>query len=309
MWLGNGDGTFQPAVDYETAFPVWVTVADLNGDGKLDLAAANFGPTAGASVLLGNGDGTFQAGVFYPAGGEAHFAAVGDVNGDLRPDLVVADSQSDDVVVLLNTGVASFSPTTPLVFAAQLLNTRSSAQSVALTNSGTAALAISSVSVRGPFAQSNTCGKSLAPAATCNFSITFTPTAKGNANGLITLNDSASSNPQVIALSGAGTVVELSPPALNFGNQKVGTKSAPLPVTVTSTGSTAITLSSIALGHSNFATFSQTNNCRKQLSPAASCTVNVTFKATKIGPINGILKISDNGGGGAQIVPLTGIGD
>jgi hypothetical protein len=174
VWLGNGDGTFQPAVDYATPFPIWVTVADLNGDGKLDLAAANFGPAAGASVLLGNGDGTFQAGVFYPAGNEANFVAVGDFNGDLKPDLVVADRRFDDVVVLLNTGVASFSPTTPLLFAAQLLNTASSAQTVSLTNTGTSALAISSVSVRGPFEQSNTCGKNLAPAATCNFNITFT---------------------------------------------------------------------------------------------------------------------------------------
>jgi hypothetical protein len=235
--------------------------------------------------------------------------SLGDFNGDLKPDLVVADRRFDDVVVLLNTGVASFSPTTPLLFAAQLLNTASSAQTVSLTNTGTSALAISSVSVRGPFEQSNTCGKNLAPAATCNFNITFTPTAKGNANGLITLNDSASSKPQAIELSGAGTVVELSPQTLNFGNQKKGTQSAPLPVTITNTGSSAITFSSISLGHANLATFSQTNNCRKQLSPAASCTVNVTFKATKIGPINGILKISDNGGGGAQIVPLTGTGD
>jgi hypothetical protein len=313
VWLGNGDDTFQPAVDYSTPFPIWVATADLNGDGKVDLVAANFGglphSPGGASVFLGNGDGTFQAGVFYPAVNEGNFVAVGDFNGDLKPDLVVADRRFDDVVVLLNTGVASFSPTTPLVFAAQLLNTTSAWQTVALTNTGKKALSIASISVRGSFQQSNACGKSLAPAATCDLTVTFKPTAEGTANGLISLNDSASSKPQAIELSGAGTIVELSPQTLNFGDQKVGTKSAPLPVTVTNTGSTTITISGISLGHANLTTFSETNNCRKQLSPAASCTVNVTFLATKTGPINGILKISDNGGGGAQIVPLTGTGD
>ncbi len=311
VWLGNGDGTFQPAVDYATLFPVWVTAADLNGDGKLDLVAANFGTAhspGGASVFLGNGNGTFQAGVFYPAVNEGNFVAVGDFNGDMEPDLVVADRGSDDVVVLLNTGVASFSPTTPLAFAAQLLNTTSASQTVALTNTGKKALTIASISARGPFQQSNTCGKSLAPAATCDLTVTFKPTAQGTFNGLITLNDSASSKPQAIELSGAGTVVQLSPQTLNFGDQKKGTRSAPLPVTITNTGSSAITFSSISLGFRN-TSFSETKNCGAQLKPGAACTVSVTFMPTKTGPLVGTLFVQDNGGGGKQTVALTGIGD
>jgi hypothetical protein len=96
--LGNGDGTFQPAVDYASGgqAAVSVTLADVNGDGRPDLVVASgcsqttCPGTVG--VLLGNGDGTFQAAVTYGSGGQNPASlVVGDVNGDGRPDLVVAN--------------------------------------------------------------------------------------------------------------------------------------------------------------------------------------------------------------------------
>ncbi len=96
--LGNGDGTFQPAVSYEAGpYPTWVAMGDFNLDGKLDLVVAiqgnNFNCYASyVSVLLGNGDGTFQAPVEYGTGGACPGSvAVSDVNGDGKPDLVVAN--------------------------------------------------------------------------------------------------------------------------------------------------------------------------------------------------------------------------
>jgi len=100
--LGNGDGTFQKAVNYAAgANPIHLTVGDFNGDGRADLAVANAGsgPDGSVSVLLGTGDGTFQPAINFGAGARAQFAAVGDFNGDLRPDLAVA---SDSSSVLLN---------------------------------------------------------------------------------------------------------------------------------------------------------------------------------------------------------------
>ena len=86
--LGKGDGTFQAAVNYAAGRqPVSVAVGDFNGDGKLDLAVANYGDYfhgsgSGVSVLLGNGNGTFQPAQSFPAGINPTSVAVGDFNGD-----------------------------------------------------------------------------------------------------------------------------------------------------------------------------------------------------------------------------------
>ena len=98
--LGNGDGTFQPAVPYGALGEAEaVAVADFNGDGKSDLA---IGTDEGISVLLGNGNGTFQPAVRYESSGGAF--TVADFNGDGIPDLATAS------VVLQGNGDGTFQP-------------------------------------------------------------------------------------------------------------------------------------------------------------------------------------------------------
>ncbi len=78
--LGNGDGSFQPAVVYDTGtvYSNSVAIADLRGDGKFDIVVGSEGcPVADSdcvSVLLGNGDGTFQPAVLYSGGGGLEFS-------------------------------------------------------------------------------------------------------------------------------------------------------------------------------------------------------------------------------------------
>ena len=103
--LGNGDGTFQAVVNYGVGSgPSSVAVGDFNGDGKPDLAVAdgNLFTVSVLSVLLGNGDGTFQAAVNYGVGSGPISVAVGDFNGDGKPDLAVANQGSNNVTILLN---------------------------------------------------------------------------------------------------------------------------------------------------------------------------------------------------------------
>src|SRR5437868_6363139 len=122
--LGNGDGTFQAAVVFDSggSGATSVAVADVNGDGKPDLLVANFCVTTSncangtVSVLLGNGDGTFRPAVAYNSGGSlAVSLAVADVNGDGKPDVVVANCTNcgsppgnGSVGVLLGNGDGTF---------------------------------------------------------------------------------------------------------------------------------------------------------------------------------------------------------
>jgi hypothetical protein len=106
--LGNGDGTFQTAVKYPAINGASsVVMADFNGDGNLDLAVASNGTGStglggSVTVLLGQGDGAFRNSMVYGAGNNPLSLAVGDVNGDGQPDLVIADNVANSVVVLLN---------------------------------------------------------------------------------------------------------------------------------------------------------------------------------------------------------------
>jgi hypothetical protein len=80
-----------------------VAVADFNRDGKLDIVTENANASGSVSILLGNGNGTFGSALNYPTGGAYPQAvAVGDFNHDSWPDLVVANTASNTVSVLLN---------------------------------------------------------------------------------------------------------------------------------------------------------------------------------------------------------------
>jgi hypothetical protein len=111
--LGNGDGTFQSLVYYYDHANSVVAFGDVNGDGHPDMVVASECTdvtcdyiTGGVSVLINNGDGTFQQAVSYNSGAPyATFASIGDVNGDGKPDLLVANgnrSGSIGMAVLLN---------------------------------------------------------------------------------------------------------------------------------------------------------------------------------------------------------------
>ncbi len=89
------------------------------------------------------------------------------------------------------------------------LGTTTPAQNIALQNTGTAALAINSISPTGDYSVVNNCGASLAPGASCTLSITFTPTAPGTRPGAVQITDNASNSPQSATLTGTGIGIGL----------------------------------------------------------------------------------------------------
>ncbi len=232
---------------------------------------------------------------------------------------------------ILNNFISGAAPPAPAVslnpsslsFGNQQVNTTSTPQTVTLTNSGTAALIISSIGLAGTnpgdFAQTNTCPVSpatLAASASCTISVTFTPTATNSRSASLTITDNASGSPQSVALSGTGTgvpvpAVSLSPTSLSFGNQNVGTTSAARTVTLTNSGTADLAINSIGLGGTNAGDYAQSSTCPLSpgtLAASASCTISVTFTPTATGASSASLTITDNASGSPHSVALSGTG-
>ncbi|RZK49593.1 MAG: hypothetical protein EOO59_16340, partial [Hymenobacter sp.] len=115
--LGTGTGSFGAATPYAlgaNSRPFAVAVADVNGDGQLDVLTANSG-TGTAGVLLGTGTGRFGAVRTYSTGPTSQplGLAVADVNSDGHPDLLAATDSAPTVCLLLGTGTGSFGVATP----------------------------------------------------------------------------------------------------------------------------------------------------------------------------------------------------
>ena len=124
--LGNGDGTFEPAVQHPAGLSYnlgGMVAGDFTGDGRIDLAVAGQGGASDnypgeVAVLLGDGDGTFQPAVLYPVGFDPNSIVAVDVAGDGPPDLAVlganydAATQTDagELTVLLGNGDGTFQP-------------------------------------------------------------------------------------------------------------------------------------------------------------------------------------------------------
>ena len=206
--------------------------------------------------------------------------------------------------------VASIAPGS-LAFGNQTINTTSTAQTVTLTNTGNAALNITSLALTGTnasdFAQTNTCGSSVAASANCTISVTFTPAASGTRTAAVTLTDNTAGSPQTVSLSGTGTasLASLSPTSLAFGNQSVGTTSTTQTVTLSNTGNTALSITSLALTGTNASDFAQSNTCGSSLAAGANCTIAVMFTPSVPGTEAASLSIADNSSGSPQRVPLS----
>jgi hypothetical protein len=107
LFLGNGDGTFQPPSRFPGGIynPTQLAVADFDGDGNADLVIAD-GLANSLTVLLGNGQGRFQSPITFGTGNDPGSIAIGDFNNDGKPDLATANRRTyfgtDSISVLIN---------------------------------------------------------------------------------------------------------------------------------------------------------------------------------------------------------------
>jgi hypothetical protein len=217
-------------------------------------------------------------------------------------------SNSPQIAALSGTGIAPAACLSPasLNFGGQNVGTTSPTQAIVLTSCGSAPLAVNTIIVSGDFAQSNNCPASLAVNATCAINLTFTPTATGPRSGLLSVNDNAAGSPHTVPLSGTGTipVANLTPSSLSFGNQNVGTTSAPQTATLSNTGSGPLTINSITTSGD----YAQSNNCGTILAAGATCSINVSFTPTTTGSRSGSLSVSDAAAGSPHTASLNGTG-
>ena len=206
---------------------------------------------------------------------------------------------------------ATLSPTS-LAFSTLGIGTTSAAKVVTLSNNGTANLSISSIAITGAnagdFAQTHTCGSSLAPGASCSIRLTFKPTASGIRTAALGVADNAAGSPQKTALSGTGTTAKLSPVSLGFSTRAIGTTSATKKITLTNVGTTPLVITSIVITGPNAGDFAQTHTCGSSLAAGASCSISVAFKPTGSGTRTAAVSVTDNAAGSPQKASLRGFG-
>jgi len=213
-----------------------------------------------------------------------------------------------------------FSPTS-LTFNSENVGSPTAAQPITVTNTGSAPLAISSVSIVGPngadFPETNTCPMTPATMAVngvCTISVKFQPTATGPRSASVSVSDNAAGSPQTVGLTGTGTAagVTLTPSSLMFAGQNAGTPpSTPQTITLQNTGSGPLTISSIGIAGANPGDFAETNNCpgsSATLNVGQACSIAVTFAPIGAGSRSASLSISDDAVPSPQRASLNGTG-
>ena len=238
-------------------------------------------------------------------------------------DTEAGDSQESQVIDLTGTAgsapILSLSPANLNFSAQQAVGVTSAPLTLTVTNTGTAALATSSIVASGDFAvQGNNCTAPLqatTPPSNCTITVTFTPTQPGSSVGSLTLTDNAPNSPQVILLSGTGVtapIAILSPLSVTFtAAQAIGSTSTTQAVTLTNTGSAPLLISNIAVAGTNPNDFGTNNTCGASVAAGANCSISVTFTPTAVGARYGMLTVTDNNNGtsgSTQTVPLEGTG-
>ena len=226
---------------------------------------------------------------------------------------------SPHVVGLQGSGVASgvsLAPTA-LVFTDQALNQTSSPRQFSITNSGTALLTVSSLSLSGPCAaqfaiSSAALPVSLAPGQSSNVGVTFTPVELAQCNATLNVVSNAPGSPHALPLSGNGIGtpgISVSPVSLNFGNQVLHVASAAKTLTVSNAGTEALIISAISLSGFHAADFSLNAPAVPiTLAPGDSTTLTVTFTPGALGSRSATLNFTHNGTASPRSVPLSGTG-
>jgi Ca2+-binding RTX toxin-like protein len=267
-------------------------------------ASGDFARTTTCSGVLLPGANCTISVTFIPtaAGARSGTITITDNSGN-----VAGSTQS---VALSGIGLAPIASLSlaSLTFDAQFTGTTSAALPVTLSNTGNAALNISSIVASPEFAQTSNCPISLAAGLNCTINVTFTPAATGARTSLLTINHNAAPvfTSTSITLSGTGIspFISLTPASLTFANQNIGSVSAIQTMQLRNIGAVAVTTTSVTVGGPNanqfVVTFPAANCIRTRNAGQAFCTISIRFAPTAAsgaGVKNATITVASSGGG------------
>lgn len=240
-----------------------------------------------------------------PALIQSAISSVSEMNG-----LSLSAGDLDDIAAFLGNapGALSFPQTNT--------GQTSGTQTVTVRSSGSAALGSLAVGVSGDFARvGGTCGNSLAASSSCTIAVAFSPTTVGARSGTLSITHNGISTPIAIGLAGTGSpttqpTISLDASTLAFGSRTIGASSAGSVLTVSNTGTAALTFSAITLGGAAPADYAVTGECAvdSPLAAGAQCTLTARFAPRAVGSRAATLTIASNASNGNAVVSLSGTG-
>lgn len=233
--------------------------------------------------------------------------------GGVNSTLASTSSSASPSPDRTSSGYAHVTPAS-LSFGSQAAGTTSSPQTITVTNTGTSTLTIKSIvsdnsafKVSGP-----TLPASLAPSASLQASVTFSPAAVTTYSSWISVYSNSKYSPNSVSVSGTGvnastTQISVTPASVGFGSQNVGTTSVSQTIAVNNSGTAYLTLTSLSLSSTQFAVTSAPA-FPLTLLPGETTHVNVAFAPTVTGTASGALTIASNATSGTNSASLSGTG-
>jgi hypothetical protein len=305
VFLGKGDGTFAAPLFFDAGGDAGnnigpVFTADLNSDHKPDLVVSTFN---GISILLGEGNGSFQPYKTVLPG--SSLVAVGDFNGDGKPDLVVFPSAGNFVGIALGKGDGTFSPPQKTVYTSTCCShplvgdfNGDGKLDIAGINSTDMTVSVLLGNGDGTFGP-----EIILPTENSPWSMTAADfTGSGGLDIAVAV--------AVLGSKGAVSVYPnhpvgaLYPSSLRFGSQTIGTTSKALTTKLYNSGGTPLAISAIT----TTGAYAETHTCGARLVVGSSCTISITFKPTSTGTQLGSLSVKDTAAVKPQTIMLSGVG-
>jgi hypothetical protein len=219
----------------------------------------------------------------------------------------------------LRADVRAFGDTGLISFGVLAVGTKSSAQTVLVSNVGNNTLDFAHFGLTSgnttdfvvdPNTTSCLVGLPLYTGRSCTVGVIFTPSAPGSRAARLTILDDTAAGSSIVELVGGGaTTATLAPSSIFFPSTVIGKQSAAIAAKLTNTGASTLTISGTPLiGGTNASSFKATSGCGGTLAAGASCTISVVFAPASGGSLSGTLTVKDNAANSQQTINLFGTG-